>query len=324
MAPPDPTLIPSDMNAALDNFRRDAQQIVDSFQRTLDEAPTPPILYHYTNDVGLKGMLESGRLWLTDITSVNDPSELTYAFSRALPILHDLVANTHAAGKHFTDHIAAFAHTGGVHMAAHYFLCAFSSQGDDLGQWRAYADNGKGYVLAFDGRLLERAFTHEDGIPHPQHSTFHVAYDDTRLREVQTQIVKCMTHLVVLPQGRNLDGPTINAYMAELTVSTLLYLMQVVLFFKHGAYSNESEFRFLEIHRMDRPPDVKLRARSYSMVKYREFDWKSAAPEALLEICIGPAADLPKANKFAQDCLNLAPGLNPRITHSIIPYRALS
>jgi hypothetical protein len=133
---PDPSLIPPDMNAELEKFKHDGQNIVDSFLQTLDEIPPPPILYHYTNDVGLKGILDTGNFWLTDITSLNDPSELIHGFSCALPILHDLVANIHPAGKKFTDNIEGFARTGGVHMAAHYFLSAFSSRGDDLGQWR--------------------------------------------------------------------------------------------------------------------------------------------------------------------------------------------
>ena len=34
--------------------------------------------------------------------------------------------------------------------ASHFFICCFSGDSDDLGQWRAYDDNGQGFALAFD------------------------------------------------------------------------------------------------------------------------------------------------------------------------------
>jgi len=313
------------MKVELDSFSKDAQAIVDTFLKGLDETPAPPILYHYTSEAGLKGILDSGKLWLTDIFSLNDPSEMTYGFSRALPILNEFVANLHPAGKKFTDNITVFARSGLMRKVAHLFVCSFSSQGDDLGQWRAYADNAKGYVLAFDGKLLEDAFLHENNDSFRlNRSTFHIRYEDTKLREVHTEIVKRMAPLILLPEGRrDLQDGAINAYMQELTVLTLLYLLQVVLSFKHPSYIHEGEFRFLESHRMDQPPEAKIRIRLGTEVRYREFDWRSTAPEALLEICIGPAGDVEKANLFVKDILNPTPGLNPRITRSEIPYRAL-
>src|SRR5208282_4143874 len=51
-------------------------------------------LYHYTNGQGLKGMLESGRVWFTDYRRLNDPSELTHGIDMA----HDDGACTGTGG----------------------------------------------------------------------------------------------------------------------------------------------------------------------------------------------------------------------------------
>ena len=185
----DPSLIPPDMQAALDALAKDSQQIVDNFLRQLDEeSPVPEIIYHYTNAAGLKGILESGILWLSDLTSLNDPSEIIYGFTRVLPILQDHVASIHPAGQTFTKNIKAFAESGVLQKVAHFFVCSFSSKPDDLSQWRAYSDQAKGYALGFDGKLLEDAFIHhDDGSPNPNRSTFPIRYDDTKLRQVQTE-----------------------------------------------------------------------------------------------------------------------------------------
>jgi hypothetical protein len=318
----DPSLIPPDMQAELDALAKDTQQIVDTFLRQQDdESPVPEIIYHYTNAAGLKGILESGILWLSDLTSLNDPSEIIYGFMRALPILQDRVASLHKAGQTFTKNAKAFAESGVLQKIAHFFVCSFSSQPDDLSQWRAYADQTKGYAIGFAGKPLEDAFTHhDDGSLNSNRSTFPIRYDDAKLRQVHTDIVDRMARLILLPEGRkDLSSAAINSYMNELMLYTLLPLLQVVLSFKHDAYVHECEFRFLETHRMDQPPEVKLRIRSGIEVRYREFDWRSRVPEALVEIRVGPGANFNAATQ--QIKASLPSGSNAEIVRSSIPFR---
>ena len=75
------------------------------------------------------------------------------------------------------------------------------------------------------------------------------------------------------------------------------------LLFKHQAYSNEAEYRFLQLHAADPAPEVKYRTRPSELVRYREFDWRASAPFALTKVVIGPAADRIKAARFARECL---------------------
>ena len=85
--------IPQDMIDALAKFDSTAKQIIDSFCKTLESQEPPQTIYHYTNDVGLKGILETGQLWLSDIFNLNDPSELSHGFSHAVKILNNKAAN---------------------------------------------------------------------------------------------------------------------------------------------------------------------------------------------------------------------------------------
>lgn len=314
--------VPGDMQDALERFNDDAQEIVHSFLATVESQTRPPIVYHYTNDSGLKGILETGQLWLTDIFSLNDPSELTHGFSVAIDALTSKVASDSAVGQKFAKNFAAFAEHEAIPKTAHFFMCSFSSCGDDLGQWRAYADNGRGYAVGFDAEALENGFTKRDGIPIPNNSTFHITYNDARLLGIQSQIVEKMRNLIMLPAGRGLQNAAITVYMAELQMLLTLHILQTILFFKHEAYANEREFRFLQIHRADEPPTVKVRARGYGLVKYREFDWRAIAPDALKKIIVGPAAVYGTASQFAQDCLGLFHFKNVEVARSKIPYRA--
>jgi hypothetical protein len=69
------------------------------------------------------------------------------------------------------------------------------------------------------------------------------------------------------------------------------------------AYRNEKEYRFLQVYPADAQPDVQHRARAYALIRYREFDWKTAAPDALKKIVAGPAVNQEKSSQFAQDCM---------------------
>ena len=111
--------------------------------------------------------------------------------------------------------------------------------------------------------------------------------------------------------------------MRELSVYLSVHVLYTALFFKHEAYRNEREYRFLELHRADVPPEVKRRYRSYELVKYREFDWKRLQAGTLKRIVVGPAADRTKATRFATDCMATCHLGSVEIAYSEIPYRAV-
>jgi hypothetical protein len=161
--------IPADMRAAIAEFSHKADGIVTAFASELDKHPPPPVIYHYTNDAGLRGIIETGKLRLTDIFYLNDPTELRHGIGPAIELLAAKCDDARPEIKQFSKNLAAILH-GGIEQTAHYFSCSFSGAGDDLGQWRAYADNGHGYAIGFDAALLEQAFV--KAIPGPGHMTF--------------------------------------------------------------------------------------------------------------------------------------------------------
>jgi hypothetical protein len=126
---------------------------LQAFVTAVEATPAPPMLYHYTNDAGLKGIIENGTLWFTDIFGLNDPSELRHGFRIAIDILKSRTSAARPEISTFASLLERFDVDRGIEQAGHFFICSFSADGDDLGQWRAYADNGRGYALAFDTAL---------------------------------------------------------------------------------------------------------------------------------------------------------------------------
>jgi len=125
--------IPQDLRSELHRFDAEADQIVRSFVGGLETAPPPTMIYHYSDAAGLRGIVESGKLWLSDIFSLNDPSELRHGISYVTEILKEKAAYRTAEAKGFVEHFEHFFLTG-LKKTAHYFVLSLSSNGDHLAQ----------------------------------------------------------------------------------------------------------------------------------------------------------------------------------------------
>ena len=128
--------LPADMAEAIARFDQAAEEITVNFVGELETEPAPLALYHYTNSRGLEGILSSGTLWVGDIFTMNDPSELKHGVSQAVEILRRMVEAGPPETHLFSDQFAALVSQGGVEAVAHYFTCSLCKAGDDLGMWR--------------------------------------------------------------------------------------------------------------------------------------------------------------------------------------------
>ena len=310
---------PEDIRSVLLKFDRDADAIVSGFRDGLVKMPVPAKVFHYTDDKGLKGILGTGKIWFTDIFSLNDPSELGHSVSLASNILRENADNP--VRKLFSEKFDEFRTQGGLQAAAHFFVASFSTRGDDLSQWRAYADDGRGYVLEFNAGLLEGAFVRTDA----QHnSAFPIAYKDSELTGLYQRLYHLAAPLIMLPATKKLEAGVLSRYMGRLAMLLTLNVLQLAIFFKHSGYEGEQEYRFFQIFRFDHPvPNVKYRSRPDSLVRYREFDWKAAANAALTRVVLGPASDDTKAASFASDCLRAHYDGTVEIEKSRVPYRSM-
>jgi hypothetical protein len=83
--------LPNDLQNLLTELDRELETIGTEYPAQLDAEPAPATIYHYTDDNGLKGIIESGTLWCSDVFYLNDPSELRYGVS----IATDMVTALH-------------------------------------------------------------------------------------------------------------------------------------------------------------------------------------------------------------------------------------
>lgn len=320
------------MNRMITSLPNDIQQAVSRCLEELDKVPweqseeqrqrfaVPGVLYHYTDGSGMLGIVESGRIRLTDIFGMNDPSEIRHGFERASLVLEEDAKLGHPAAAVFAQRFREVMDNLIVQMAP-FFVACFSRSGDDLGQWRAYAANGNGFALGFDGVTLENAFISAGP---EENATISVYYDDTALSTAMGRLARAVVPVLALPDGRKLSDRVVRDFITTISTAFSIAALHSALLFKHEAYRNEDEYRFLHARRPgDSKGDLKRRARGSRIVRFWEFDWKDRCPNALREVVIGPAADEKEARAFINECLEASSLRTDTITisRSQIPYR---
>lgn len=107
------------------------------------------ILYHYCDANAFLSICTNKRMRFSDIFAMNDSLEMHWGYS-----IWEIVANEllDEIGKEFLDKIDEFIHISGIHGLL--VNCSYSLEGDVLSQWRAYADDGKGYAIGFNAKDL--------------------------------------------------------------------------------------------------------------------------------------------------------------------------
>jgi hypothetical protein len=133
------------------------------------------LLYHYTSEAGLTGIIENDNLRATDVRFLNDWTEFREAFTESyvrvvldsfqaglpadLPVDARLVID--GISRRVPEILEIIAGSGSINDTfVCSFTCALSDEsgdpGDKLSQWRAYASTGQGFSLGFDKELLKK------------------------------------------------------------------------------------------------------------------------------------------------------------------------
>ena len=298
----------------MDEFDRPAG--ISTYIERLNGAPPPPLIYHYCDPDGFAGILNSGELWCGDLFSLNDKSEIRHGVDAACRLLERA-----AAGAGSTRALEVFASTviralcDKLETSGAFFVTCFSSEADDLNQWRAYARDGEGFALGFDTAALEKGFVTD--LPQ-NNGTFPVSYDRDLLDQMQAQLVDDAVR-VIRSAGRNVDADLLR----RLSVRFSANVIHCASFFKNPSYHSEREYRFLQLFRADiAVPGLRARGLGDASKKYRAYPWRSVTPDALRRVVVGPVAG-ERGAELARRVLegNVPSPRDFEVIVSKIPYR---
>src|SRR5882724_4204960 len=99
---------------------------------------TPPeMLYHYTSQEGLIGILNSRCIWASKVHYMNDSKEFSMALDLARTELNRRLETERDGYVRFR--LKDFLYQIGTIENINICVCSFSRRDDSLSQWRAYS-----------------------------------------------------------------------------------------------------------------------------------------------------------------------------------------
>lgn len=202
----------------------------------LFEISDEKVLYHYCSPDAFTSIIKNKTIRLSDITMMNDAEEGKWGYNIWLEVANRLLAPgpqrclPEPVNLEFIDEIDGFWTASGVAMSS--FIAAFSKDSDSLSQWRAYADDGRGYAIGFRSSALRR-------LPI---QLLEVCYDfDQQIREML--ITVSAIFLEWLDKGRDFNQPWFRERCLSLAMSSIA--------FKNPAWRDEHEVRCQHVVSVD-------------------------------------------------------------------------
>jgi hypothetical protein len=311
---------PQILEMAIDDYHRWA----DGYFRGVESRNTITApLYHYTGLAGLEGILKSDSIWFTDYRHLNDPNELLHGLALAQRMLERRAQAGGFEGMLFAW-VNDLLNQKNFGRALEFLIASFSRNSDELGQWRAYADNAQGVAIGFSPTLFLAV---EAANKDPRRNVFvgSVLYDDAKTRQRHSKGLDAAgkiardarkyayRHL----RHKDIGMEFLNRLSRSVIASPLIWN---ALTCKHSGYRGEDEVRLVMLgaKRKFRGKTLK-RTRGTKIVPYVPYKLELGKPGSVVEIVVGPAA--PKSAEADVKALLNTYGIKARVRRSRIPYR---
>lgn len=194
-------------------------------------------LYHYTNEDGFLGIIESRKLWLSDLYHSNDPRELNYGFEKITPIIYSKIPISQAEKTIYVRRLISKANR--YLSRARIYSMSFSTEKDNINMWRTYANNGQGIMIGFRPRAII-------DMPGRIQKPIYIIPDSTA--EIETEIDNIISPLLYAKNISQLD----DAFATETTADILTLSSKI----KHYSWEYEKEVRLIFASPNKRGDDV--------------------------------------------------------------------
>src|SRR5262249_40637048 len=127
-------------------WRKERVMILDRLYTPSDDE----LIYHYCPAQAFIDIITSKTVWLSAFYALNDATERSWGYSISERVIEELKKD---ADPKFIETIRALISRAYFHSLL--MIGSFSLDGDIISQWRAYADDGRGFVIGFSPKLLQ-------------------------------------------------------------------------------------------------------------------------------------------------------------------------
>jgi hypothetical protein len=282
----------------------------------------PPMLWHYTHSLAIESILKSKSIYVTQFKYLHDPSEIRLFGQIAKKIakkrLKDLpplknsdLVKTPEQFQSGLWHIIA--ELDEMFLQIPICVACFSESGDLLSQWRAYADDCKGYAIGLSTDWLRDQTTSKE-FPF---RLLRVVYDPRK----QIELVSTILDLIISEASVILSETDENDERDTIGLIIQFFQKLVAEFspaIKHPSYSDEREWRLISFSESIDVRSVKGNFVQFSTVDLTDSEGK----HPFREIKIGPRNNIENEKLSLKLLLKKIKLENEvQLSSSIIPIR---
>ena len=267
------------------------------------------VLYHYTNDAGLIGILSHREIWCSNVLYLNDSLEWQYGVDLFEEMLQEIIDGKVAPlnlldaawakqiKQKFGGYYAAQKHAS-MNTFAPCYAASFSEEPDSLQQWRGYSTRGARYAIGFRTEQLQALGS------------------GTSLRKVEYDR-DAAKHQMKVELAHMVQGAPVPADMEPVNWGARV-CSDIGTACKHEKFKAECEVRF----RFNRQPEsVHFRSGTSYLVPYVKLSIEPIA-DAIHSVWVGPTPHRVIARKAVEELLrsNGVPA-HDKVHTSEVPFR---
>jgi hypothetical protein len=315
-APPQEPLQPLVAEAHWTSTDLAVQLIADSQAFYADwtalQGQAPYAIYHYTDASGLNDIVESGRIWASDLLYLAGSRETDYVrellrdqirkrWNRADALIAEFCERAEAALDPFAWQRSIFA-------------ACFCENGDALGQWRAYAGPRGGYAVGLRTAVL--------GTRYASVALRRVVYDQEKQQALTGALFDRALLLLRQVHGRSADPVgLILEFLGD-------HVAELVGCFKQPAFFEDHEWRLLVVADTSYPGEtlsqLRFRRAGGHIVPFVEIDVSPRAgggASPIAEVICGPLERAELSTRAIQLLLKKRAVTGARVRSSALALR---
>ncbi|RYG87943.1 MAG: DUF2971 domain-containing protein [Alphaproteobacteria bacterium] len=241
-----------------------------------NKSSAPRLISHYTTLNGLKGIVESRKLWASNASFLNDRAELQHALDASAKVIEKLSSEKTLKAwspmlKRVFDELANGARPD-------TYVTCFCRNDDNLSQWRGYGGNEQGVSITFGRATLARQLKED------QAKFFEVSYSKY---STATKVHKALEEQ--LGEIADLDELVGNLTAQQKYDELRSRVSALLPRFKHIGFKDEREWRFA-IQRKVEPSALQFRVAKNKIVPFISIGGGSERLP-ITSVRVGPGPD---------------------------------
>ena len=286
-----------------------------SVKEILSRQP-PKILYHYTDQEGLLGIIGKKEIWASHTQYLNDQREFRHAIELVRDELSRMVQRADTQAQPFVEEMNQGMHEHDGMESVNVCVCSFSEEGDILSQWRAYGDGVAKFSIGFSGALLRQVVESAEMKSWLVPCLYREGEQRALVQALLEDVLR--ENMEWVPQG---DIENEDKYLLR-RVHLIAYLNRYAPILKHETFSEEREWRIVTRPLMCRNKRFDYRPGRSMLIPYYRIPLAGPDVEFGVErIVVGPVPHGDRAVQAAKSLMVKHRLKAAEVLGSDVPFR---